>query len=70
MKVSHLHPEFADIFNKPNPEVKKVIIKQNVWDNYGLYIGTKKVFDSRLKGWILDRIQTHYPNATIIDKTI
>jgi hypothetical protein len=50
--------------------VKKVIIKVNVWDNYGLFVGTKKVFDSSKKYWVLDYIEKHYPNALIIDKTI
>lgn len=50
--------------------VKKVIIKVNVWGNYGLFIGTKKVYDSAKKYWILDYIETNYPNAEVIDKTI
>lgn len=70
MKVSHLHPEFSDIFNTPTKEVKKVIIKINVWDNYVLFVGTKKVYDAKYKHSIFDRIETHYPNAVIIDKTI
>ena len=52
------------------PNVKRVFIRRNVWDNYGLFVGSKKVLDGADKSDLIDRAAELYPNAEIIDKTI
>ena len=52
------------------PSVKRVFIKRNIWDNYGLFVGNKKVLDGADKLDLMDRAAELYPNAEIIDKTI
>lgn len=54
---------------EPDNTVKRVFIKRNAWDNYGLFVGTKKVYDAGEKYDITDYIAKKYPRAEIIDKT-
>ena len=56
--------------DKIDMSIKKVFIRRNVWDNYALFIGTKKVLDGARKDDLIERCQELYPNAEIIDKTI
>ena len=49
--------------------VLKVFIKRNIWDNYGLFVGTKKVYDGKNKADLIEYAETKYPHAEIIDKT-
>ena len=48
--------------------VKKVFVRRNVWDNYALFIGTKKVLDGANKDDLIERCKELYPNAEIIDQ--
>lgn len=68
-KISIIRLEGAPIESE-NPNIKKVFVRRNIWDNYALFIGTKKVLDGAHKGDLLERCNDLYPNAEIIDKTV
>lgn len=54
---------------EPDLSVNKIIINRNIWDNYGVFIGTKKVYDGADKADLLKYAATKYPQAKIIDKS-
>lgn len=54
----------------PDIIVNRVYIRLNVWGNYGLFVGTKKVRDGMRKNDLIDYATYKYPNAEIIDCTI
>lgn len=65
--ISLVVPETSKI--EPDLTVKKVFIRRNIWDNYGLFVGTRKVYDSGVKDYVIDYVAEKYPNATVIDNT-
>jgi len=52
---------------------QKAYLKSNVWGNYYVIIGRKKVLDRMGKTYnkpdIIEWIAAHYPNAIVIDQT-
>lgn len=58
------------VVDAPDNSIKKVFVRRNVWDNYALFIGTRKVLDGAHKNDLIDHCRFLYPMAEIIDKTI
>lgn len=65
--ISLIVPETSKI--EPDTTVKRVFIRRNIWDNYGLFVGRSKVYDSGIKDYVIDYAKEKYPNAEIIDNT-
>lgn len=55
---------------EPDPSVKRVFIRRNRWDNYGAFVGSKKVRDDGNKWDLIVAISKLYPNAEILDHTL
>lgn len=49
--------------------MKNLFLRQNIWGNYAIFEGTKKVIDSGLKDSLIDWCAKKYPDKKIIDKT-
>jgi len=67
MKINLITGAYAHR-TQPDYNVRKVIVRRNRWDNYGLFIGSRKVLDGADRERLMDRARELYPNAKIFLK--